>query len=195
MSVCVGAGLTEDGDNVVVATSGAWGSGVLSTFGGDDSVGAPIYCDADGKLRTVPDHGAAVANVSSSAGLGAAFDGTFTATGPTITATLRNPSAVRAMAALVVVTVKFQFSVTTAPASLYAAYVVGGDSGDLAKYHGFPVAHTTEEFINDSFTAEVDGGAVLSAAITPRIASGSGVGRFLAMGVGIRIIGATKATG
>ena len=30
---------------------------------------------------------------------------------------------------------------------------------------------------------------------TPRIASGSGVGRFLAMGVGIRIIGATKATG
>ena len=193
MAVCIGAGLTEDGDNVLVATSGTWGDAPLDIFGSSSLVGGPIYCDESGQLRAAPEHDAQIMNVSSSQGLGAVFEASYTATGPKITGTLVNPSPVRAMALMVLITVKFQFEIVTAPASLYVAYNVNGDTGDLAKFHGFPGAHTTEEMIGDSFATYITGGATLTVEVTPRIESGTGSGRFTAMGVGIRALGATTS--
>lgn len=188
MAVCIGDGLIESGGDVLVAVSGAWGVAPLDGYGATDTYGAPVYCDEAGELRTVPEHDASVVNVSGSSGVNASFGGATVATGPTVLATITNPSAVRPAVVLVVVTVKWQVAITAAPIALYAAYAWDGGSGDIAKTLGFPGAYTTEDLMSEGFTAELTAGESLTMSITPRVEAGGGSGNFLAQGVGIRAI-------
>jgi hypothetical protein len=97
VSTCYGCGLRITGvdGSLEAATAEEWGSGALAGFGGDDTSGAPVYCDSNGQLRTVPEHTSdtfdgAASQASTSIADGAAV------TGATTTVTVNNPSALRA---------------------------------------------------------------------------------------------------
>lgn len=70
MSTCYGCGLRINGvdDSLEVATSEEWGAGALAGYGGDDTAGAPVYCDSNGQLRTVPEHTSTTFQASGSQG-------------------------------------------------------------------------------------------------------------------------------
>lgn len=53
---------------LAVRTSGVWGASPLDVYGGTSTVGAPIYVDSNGEIRTVPTHTANVAGASGSWG-------------------------------------------------------------------------------------------------------------------------------
>lgn len=90
-------GVTGD---LEVATSEEFGSGQLAGYGVDDSVGAPVYCDGAGQVRTVPEHTSSTAEVEETQG-STAVGVTSTVNGPTATLVVNNPSSVRACNVLV----------------------------------------------------------------------------------------------
>ncbi len=99
---CTGCGLRENGvtGDLEVATSEEFGSGDQAGFGGDDTVGASVYCDGNGQLRTVPEHTSSTGEASGSAG--STGMGTSTTTyGAQATLVLNNPSSVRAASVFV----------------------------------------------------------------------------------------------
>lgn len=56
-TVSTGAGITGDGSAsspIAVNVSGTWGSGALSGYGTDTTLGSPTYIDANGQVRTRP---------------------------------------------------------------------------------------------------------------------------------------------
>lgn len=83
-----------------VATSEEWGSGALASFGADDTVGAPVYCDSNLQLRTVPEHTSSIGEAETTQG-STAVGAAATVNGPTATLVLNNPSAVRAASVMV----------------------------------------------------------------------------------------------
>lgn len=48
------SGIGSVGDPVKIETSGTWGLGVLAGYGGDSTIGAPIYVDSNGDIRSQP---------------------------------------------------------------------------------------------------------------------------------------------
>lgn len=97
MSTCYGCGLRINGvdGSLEVATAEEWGAGALADFGGDDTAGAPVYCDSNGQLRTVPEHTSDTFDGATSLGSTSIPDGA-AVTGATTSVTVNNPSAVRA---------------------------------------------------------------------------------------------------
>lgn len=96
MANCAGCGLRMNGvtSDLEVATSEDFGSGDLAGFGGDDTVGASVYCDGAGQLRTAPAHTSSTGEASGS-GSNTVGDGA-TVAGGVATLVLNNPSSVRA---------------------------------------------------------------------------------------------------
>lgn len=97
MSTCYGCGLRINGvdDSLEVATSEEWGAGDLAGYGGDDTSGAPVYCDSNGQLRTVPEHTSTTFTAAGSQGSTAVGDGQ-NEDGASTQVVVNNPSAVRA---------------------------------------------------------------------------------------------------
>lgn len=97
MATCYGCGLRINGvdDSLEVATAEEWGAGALAGFGSDDTSGAPVYCDSNGQLRTVPEHTSDTFEAAGSQGSQAISSGG-AVTGANTTVTVNNPSALRA---------------------------------------------------------------------------------------------------
>lgn len=93
---CIGAGLRENGvtGDLELASAEEWGSGDLAGYGGDDTVGMPIYTDSSGQVRTAPASTSSTGEASGS-GSNTVGDGA-TVAGATATLVLNNPSSVRA---------------------------------------------------------------------------------------------------
>lgn len=94
---CYGCGLRINGvdDSLEVATAEEFGSGVLAGFGSDSTVGSPVYCDANGQLRTAPEHTSDTFEASGSQGSTAIADGA-AVSGATTSIVVNNPSTLRA---------------------------------------------------------------------------------------------------
>lgn len=101
-TACVGCGLRLNGvtGDLEVASAEEFGSGALSGFGGDDTVGAPTYCDGNGQIRTVPEHTSSIGEDTGSAGSTGVASATTTYAAQA-TLVLNNPSAIRAASVLV----------------------------------------------------------------------------------------------
>lgn len=97
MAVCYGCGLRINGvdGSLEAATSEEWESGALAGFGSDSTSGAPVYCDANGQLRTVPEHTSDTFDAGASQGSTAIADGA-NVNGATTTIVVNNPSSIRA---------------------------------------------------------------------------------------------------
>ncbi len=107
MATCYGCGLRINGvdDSLEVATSEEWGAGALAGYGGDDTSGAPVYCDTNGQLRTVPEHTSTTFQAAGSQGTTAVGDGQ-DEDGASVQVVVNNPSSLRAaniMAAISVI--------------------------------------------------------------------------------------------
>lgn len=94
---CYGCGLRVSGvdDSLEVATAEDWGGGLLAGYGGDDTAGAPVYCDSNGQLRTVPEHTSDIFDSGASQGSTVIGDGQ-DVNGATTSVTVNNPSSLRA---------------------------------------------------------------------------------------------------
>lgn len=97
MATCYGCGLRINGvdDSLEVATSEEWGAGALAGYGSDDTAGAPVYCDSNGQLRTVPEHTSTTFQGGGSQGSTAVGDGQ-DEDGATVQVVVNNPSSLRA---------------------------------------------------------------------------------------------------
>lgn len=134
---CTGCGLRENGitGDLEVASSEDWGSGALASFGGDDTVGAPVYCDSAGQLRTVPEHTSSTGEASASIG------STPVGSGGTVYAAdanlvFNNPSAVRAASLFVGWSVALGVTVTGAGNSWTNLVVATKNLGALFTLNG-----------------------------------------------------------
>lgn len=97
MATCIGCGLRINGvdGSEEVATAEDWGTGALAGYGSDDTAGAPVYCDSNGQLRTVPEHTSDTFEGGTSLGSTTITDGA-AVTGATTTVVVNNPSVNRA---------------------------------------------------------------------------------------------------
>lgn len=181
MTVCVGCGLTDNGsDPVFVAVSGTWGGAGLG-FGADDQLGAPIYCDDAGELRTVPEHTSSTFTDSASTSPGAGFSSS-AVFGVTRNLVLANPSSVRQCSFLLVFRVKFGITVVAAgfAYAIITATDGGGDVTHEAALWGVePSAgsYNIDLFIPDHIAGALAAGDTTSIDIKPKIdATGGGSG-------------------
>lgn len=134
---CIGCGLRENGvtSDLEVATSEEWGSGALAGFGGDDSVGADIYCDVGGQLRTVPEHTSSTGEGSAATGSTPVADGV-TTYGAAATLVFNNPSSVRAVSVLVAWSIALGVTLANAAAQWTNLFVATRNSLSLFTLNG-----------------------------------------------------------
>lgn len=96
-TACYGCGLRINGvdDSLEVATAEDWGAGDAAGYGGDSTVGMPVYCDANGQLRTLPAHTSDTFEAGDSQGATAISNGAVVA-GADVDLVVNNPSSLRA---------------------------------------------------------------------------------------------------
>lgn len=198
---CVGCGLfdPDDGVNPVrVNTSGTFGGAGLN-FGGDDTVGAPIYCDETGRLRGPPEHDSSTETASSTVADGSGFNNSIV-DGGTETITLTNPSALRSCSYLVVYFVKMSVLVTTTGFAFRVQVNVdgGGLATRQAEYWGVPAgeSYSVEQILFDSISGSLAAGGAVDIDIVPGIDGtvGAGAGTLVTQVVRADWILVTKAT-
>lgn len=201
MAVCLGCGLREDYlGQIEVATSSDWDTLVADEdWAGDSLSGAPIYCDQNGQLRTVPEHRSTSNALNVGSNVGLAFSGSTEAVTNPVISYISNPSAVRYATMIVVYAAKFQFRCDIAPFQLRAEVFVDGTSlGDeIAKTWGIPanpndgtVPYTQEDIIHSVLVLALSPNQTTEIKVVPRITAdgGAGVGIFNAYAVAIRAL-------
>lgn len=125
-------GVTSD---LEVATSEEFGSGDLSDFGADDSVGASIYCDVNGQLRGHPEHTSSTGEGSASTGSTPVADGV-TTYGVAASLVFNNPSSVRAVSVIVAWSIALGVTLANAAAQWTNLFVATRNALSLFTLNG-----------------------------------------------------------